>query len=250
MSFDYNLGAKQITSDQINLLRQYYINWEGDKTIDLKFRFIKVFGIDRSQNTTRWILLHWFVNRRRISNENLPKLILKLFDMNFIPIRLFQSVGEWLAPNRHYNLHMIRSGILPLENDDSLLSSIECARQLLDFLPGLCYYVYSGNKSIHVWWLKFNFEDYFPEEWRKSIWSQQNREKLDRFARKKAFDSIQDKLSFELDKRNAIDTRRVVPIIGTVNAFTGRKVELLNREQLMKMDTDSLKDKTLLNHWH
>lgn len=254
MSFDYNIAAREICPKQISLLKEYYFNWKGDFTIDLKFRYVKIFGFDITSNNSRWILLDRFVNKRRIPNHLLPKIIIQLFEKKFVPIRLFQSVCEWLSPNDVYQLkiknpRMIKSGIFPLENDDSLENSINCAKQLDDKISNNKYYVYSGNKSIHLWWMGFKFEEYLTKINSADIWKYSNREKMENRARKIAFTLIQNKVSFELDRRNAVDTRRVVPIIGTINGFTGRKVSLLNRGQLRKISPKSLMKETIIENW-
>ena len=90
MSFDYDKAAQETSQKQIAILEEYYTNWSSDFTINTKFRFFKVFGRYRNSERTKWVLLHHFVNKRRITNDILPKVVLKLFDLDFIPIRLFQ----------------------------------------------------------------------------------------------------------------------------------------------------------------
>ncbi|MHA2250594.1 MAG: hypothetical protein ACXAD7_09530 [Candidatus Kariarchaeaceae archaeon] len=254
MSIDYDGAAQEITSEQISLLKQYYNDWQGDFTVNLKFRYVKVFGLDVQTKQTRWIILHRFVNKRRITNEKLPIFVRVLFQKSFIPIRLFQSVCEWLAPNEIYPIqtskpHMLTSGIYPLENDDSLISSIECARKVNDHLTTKRHLVFSGNKSIHVWWLGFNYEDFIPEEWKKNVWKGTNRENLEQWARKRVFKKIQQHIPYKLDRRNAVDTRRVVPIISTINGFTGRKVVELNQQEILKLSHTDIIKKSQISGW-
>lgn len=249
MSINYADAASIITSKRITLLKNYYTAWSGNYTVDIKFRMVKIFGVDLAQNSSRWISLHRFANKRRLNNQNLPSLLLKLIDQQFIPIRVFQSVSEWLAPNEVHNLRMIRSNIFPLENDDSLSKSIACAKEIAETLAGEKLYVFSGNKSIHVWWINFVFENFLTSTQQQRLSLTHQSEKFNRIARSKAFKDIQQKISHKLDRRISEDTRRVIPIIGTVNAFTGKKVLQMDYKTLMNISSFELQRKTSLNGW-
>ncbi|MHA2090196.1 MAG: hypothetical protein ACW98K_04995 [Candidatus Kariarchaeaceae archaeon] len=249
MSINYADAASIITSKRITLLKNYYSTWSGNYTVDLKFRLIKIFGVDLVQNSSRWISLHRFVNKRRLDNQNLPSLLLKLIDQQFIPIRVFQSVSEWLAPNEVHHLRMIRSNIFPIENDDSLSKSIACAKEVAETLAGEKLYVFSGNKSIHVWWINFEFEHFLTSPLQESLGTTNQSEKFNRIARSKAFKDIQQKITHKLDRRISEDTRRVIPIIGTVNAFTGKTVLQMDYETLMNITPSELLLKSSLNGW-
>ncbi len=224
---DYNKLALLINSNNYKILEEYYNDFIPDENISLKFRFIKVFVLDLDNKQTKWILLHKFVNRHRITIKNLKISILKLFDSNIIPIRIFYSVSQWLSPEKvsRNKGRQISSGFMVFENDDSILQSIKTAQLLHSYLSGKKINVFSGNKSIHTWWFGFNIRNYIDITDNK-LWK--NYEYYDKHARKVAANIIQNKLHISIDVRAAVDSRRVVPIINTINGFTGKKVTLID----------------------
>jgi hypothetical protein len=70
----------------------------------------------------------------------------------------------------------------------------------------------------------------------------------DRKARRAIFKPLQKQFS-DLDKRIAIDPWRVVPIINSLNATTGRIVTALDSDQLTSTTADKLMEKTKLASW-
>jgi hypothetical protein len=250
----YVKEALEISPHQIETLYSYYRDiFEIDQSIQLKFRFLKIFGLDTENKSVSWIRMDNYLNKRRIGNNNLKKNILELFDKGIVPIRIFHSASEWLSPDmvdytKTFQERMIRSGFLILENDESLSISIKLANELNQILEGEKLFIYTGNVSIHTWYTSFNITDYFLEQPSESeLW--RNREKYDRIARIEALKRIQDKVSIPIDDRPAIDSRRVVPIINTLNGFTGRRVTRIANESLSALNSDTLKQETLIMNW-
>lgn len=248
----YMQVARSFPEQNIRVLEEYYQNWEGMKQIDLNFRFVKIFGIDQSSSSGKWINLLNFINKRRVQNHKLNRYILELFDKDFIPLRIFHSTTEWLAPNEvwiqeNYHPRIIRSGFMPFENDDSLEVSIQTAREVDQLLENLIF-VFSGNKSIHSWYF-FEIEDYISNFTTDNFAYGSDREELERKIRRKIFFKIQNQISHELDKRIAFDSRRIVPMIGTVNGITGRKVIELTKADLYQITAGNLRSNTILKNW-
>lgn len=225
----YNQFASSLNNKQKSIIKIYYQNWEADDTINLKHRFIKIFGFNTHKNQPQWIRLDRYRNKRVISNFMLGALIRSIIEEGFLPIRIFHSVAQWLDPRSviHGNrkTRLIKSGYLIFENDDDLETSLKCARELDKILPGEKYYVYSGNISIHTWWRDFHSKSYLVDVEEDEFWL--NREYYDRVARYNAFKKIQRKIKFTLDDRVTIDSRRVIPMLNTLNAITNRRVILV-----------------------
>lgn len=250
----YAKEALELADHQIETLYAYYRDiFEIDQTIQLKFRFIKVFGLDIEKQSASWIRMDNYLNKRRIGNDTLKKNILELIDRGIVPIRIFHSASEWLSPDlvnytKTFEERMIRSGFLILENDESLDASIQLANELNKILDGDKLFVYTGNVSIHTWYTSFNISNYFLEKPSETeLWG--NREKYDRIARYEALKRIQDKVTITIDDRPAIDSRRVVPIINTLNGFTGRRVTRIDDGSLSSLDSEALQQETLIMNW-
>ncbi|MCE7735853.1 MAG: hypothetical protein GPJ54_13310 [Candidatus Heimdallarchaeota archaeon] len=243
-----------ISENQRKLLIEYYNNWNYDPSIDLRFRFVKVLGYGVNDKEARWLFMNRYCNKRRMTYDELRVGIISLLEENFIPIRIFHSACEWIAPNEiHLNpesMWIRSSGFIPLENDDSLTISILTALTVSEKLKGKKYFVYSGNKSIHVWWPAFNFEDYLNLPEVQLFGSAHKREKMERRARKLLYEQLQNQISYSIDFRNATDPRRIVPIINTVNCFTGRIVTSLTNEQLSDNNAQSIEIMTEMKDWH
>ena len=235
------------------LISSFYSTWEYNGAIDLRFRAIKVWGLVRRIHKGRlkrrqsWANLQRTLHWRTIGNEKLGKAIRAYLKLNRHPIRCFMSSAEFLEPRTFSKRmlgypRMISSGIVPFEEDTSLESSIETARMLKDILKKDFDFllVYTGNKSIHVWLLNFNWEEWVPKKW---LIRNQHRAPLrevgEYLARKALFEWVKDQADGRsLDKDTTVDTRRIVPIIGTLNAQTNRAVITLNQkiiEQLTPM---------------
>ena len=251
----YVREALELSNYQLEAINRYYRNdFEIDQSIQLKFRFIKVFGLDIENQKATWIRLDNYLNKRRIGNANLRKNILELIDRGIVPIRMFHSASEWLSPNlvnftKTFKERMIGSGFLVLENDVSLDTSIQLANELNSILQGDKLFVYTGNLSIHTWYTSFDIENYLsdlPDE--TELWG--NREKYDRIARFESLKRIQEKASVTIDDRPAIDSRRVVPIINTLNGFTGRKVTKIASNSLSSINSETLMQETLIANWN
>lgn len=242
-----------INENQKQLLVDYYNNWDYDSTIDLRFRFVKVLSYSINEKTTRWIFMNRYCNKRRMNYEVLKSGLLSLLEEGYIPIRVFQSAAEWIAPNEidrnPSSLWIKNSGFIPLENDDSLEISMETALAVAEKLENQKYFVYSGNKSIHVWWAGFNFENYLKLPESQLYGSAQRREKMERRARNTLFQQLQNQIPYNIDHRNATDPRRVVPIINTINCLTGRKVTSLTIQQLNDNNAQSLQKLAEIKEW-
>ncbi len=244
----------EINKNQQKLLVEYYNNWEYNSEIDLRFRFVKILVQRADEKEASWLFMNRYCNKRRMRYDTLKAGIIALLDENLIPIRIFHSACEWIAPNEiHRNpesMWIKNSGFIPLENDDSLTISILSALSVAEKLKHKKYFVYSGNKSIHVWWPGFNFEDYLNLPESQLFGSAHRREKMERRARKILYESLQNQISYNLDYRNATDPRRIVPIINTINCFTGRIVTSLTNEQLRDHNAQSIEKMTEIKDWY
>lgn len=243
-----------ISKNQQKLLVEYYDNWEYNPVIDLRFRFVKILGQRADDKEARWLFMNRYCNKRRMNYETLKSGIISLLEEEFIPIRIFHSACEWIAPNEiHRNptsMWIKNSGFIPLENDDSLATSILTALSVAEKLKHEKYFVYSGNKSIHVWWPGFNFEDYIDLPESALFGSAHSREKMERRARRILYEKLQNQISYSLDYRNATDPRRIVPIINTINCFTGRVVTSLTSDQLKDGSAQSIEKMAEIRDWH
>ena len=98
--------------------------------------------------------------------------------------------------------------------------------------------------------MDFNWQNYFKVT-EDEVYSKSNKtEKIDRKARKIAFQQIQSIISNPLDYRNAVDTRRVVPIINTINAYTGRIVSKLTYQDLEELTDKDILMRSKLRNWN
>ncbi|MDH5644787.1 MAG: hypothetical protein OEZ01_02200 [Candidatus Heimdallarchaeota archaeon] len=233
---EYHSIATNLSEVKINQIIDFYKSFKADDTINLHFRFIKVYGIHVATNEPRWILLHKWINKRRIDNKNLAQYLQQLIHDGFIPLRVFQSVSEWFAPHEvfsknQFHPRLLRSGFIPFENDESLLISIKVANQVVKLINNDVILIYSGNKSIHVWY-PFDLPDYLHDRQLSLLYSSKQTENLDRMVRKQIYTKIKRQMESPLDHRIAEDSRRVVPIIGTFNGITGRRVMKLTLDQL------------------
>lgn len=243
----YTQIAESMNNHQFNLIKEFYTDWIADDTLQLQHRYIKLFGFDTNLKKAGWYRLDKFANKRRIQNDNLGNEIIKMIEKGIYPIRIFQSVAEWLDPRSviHQNdkVRMISSGILVLENDDTLADSIECAKLISSYLEGNKTFVYSGNQSIHVWYHDFYPESHLNISEREFILK---REYYDRVARYNLYEYIQKQLQYKIDKRVTIDSRRVVPCINSLNALTGR---IVTKVDLNTVNANDLKNSTKIPNW-
>ncbi|MCH8906195.1 MAG: hypothetical protein IH840_03815 [Candidatus Heimdallarchaeota archaeon] len=252
MEVDYSLQNGKMNEHQVNLVRSYYNNWEFHDSIQLKFRYIKVFGLNLRDNQAQWVILQRKTNKRRIYNHTLAENIQSLIDCQFIPYRIFQSVAEWLSPieiEKKQPHYMLKTGIIVLENDDTFVKSVQTAIQVCEDWDQGYRLIYSGNKSVHVW-LSIDENEYLTGKSNREIWGRGQREKIDKQIRKTVHQNIQARVDNEIDHRSAVDTRRVVPIVGSLNAFTGRIVSELFVENLIKADLTTLQNTYQLEDWH
>ncbi len=227
------------------LITSFYENWEYSGAVDLKFRAIKIWGLVRRVHKGRlkrkqsWANLQRTLHWRTIDNQKLGKAIRAYLRLERHPIRCFMSSARFLEPRAFSKRilgypRMISSGIVPFEEDTSLESSIETAKILRDILKNDFDFllVYTGNKSIHAWILNFNWEEWVPKRWLiKNQYKAHLREVGEYLARKTLFAWVRDQAKGRsLDKDTTIDTRRIVPIIGTLNAQTNRVVITLDQK--------------------
>jgi hypothetical protein len=111
-------------------------------------------------------------------------------------------------------------------------------------------FVYSGNKSIHVWWKNFHFEDYLNNLESEIYSSASRREKFERKARIIFYQKLQSQIPHSLDYRSATDPRRVVPIINTINCFTGRITKHLSIEELVNSNAETIRKTSEIPNWY
>ncbi len=238
MPSQYIIKAKKIIDqERIDRIKEFYKNeYRPDATIPLKFRFIKSFMFDENSGLFIWRSLHTLLNKRRFNENKLREDIIKAIDLGFTPIRIFHSVSNWLAPNeirytKSQNGRLLNSGLFVLESDKNLKTSIEVAAKISQIYSNhKLYLVFSGNRSIHVWFSDFDFTQIIKNP------TLLDNEKDDLKARRKFFYKLPTDLPARLDPQTSIDSRRVVPIIGTLNGFTMKRVtllkELMDEEQI------------------
>jgi hypothetical protein len=206
-------------------IRDYYETWTGSNLISLKHRTIKILVRSLSDPEIRWYHFHQLINKRRIYNDGFSEQIRDIMALDLIPLRIFQGCVEWLAPNevnRSSSPRMISSGFIPVENDDDLKTSLKTAQLMRELEPNSSF-IFSGNKSIHTW-----IYSQSPTLSDRELAHADLREAAELKFRKSYFKKIQRKIPYELDSRITQDTRRVVPIPGSLNAFTGRVVTILD----------------------
>lgn len=240
-----NLSGK-MTPTYFGQIQQFYESWQGQQLIDLNFRFIKILARHLKETEPRWYFFHQLVNKRRISNEMLPELLRSIIDEGIYPLRIFASCTEWLAPNevwRKETPRIIRSGFVPFENDDNLHASINTACELVSVVKDPVL-IYTGNKSIHVW-VPISISQLSDKE----LAFADQRELAELNYRYQFFEQIKSQISYNLDKRVSTDTRRVVPIPGSLNAFTGRKVINIKPSKVCELNDQMIKENASIAGW-
>ena len=234
-------------------IASFYRGWEYDLNgIDLRFRGIKVMGLVRTIRGGKlkwkvsWAFLHRTVNKRRILNKNVGNAIRAYLSKGRFPLRVFMSSVEFFDPRRLEKRilgvpRILNSGIVSFENDENIGVSIKTALAVSDVLKDYEYvFVFTGNKSIHVWVLNFNWEEWAPKKYLvRNFYNAKIREVGEFLARKKFYDWVVDATGItNLDKSTATDTRRVIPVIGTLNALTWKRVVKIDRKELELGDPD------------
>ncbi len=232
MVSQYRKLAESLYSEEwISSIRDFYIEEFRDPEFpSLKFRYIKFYGYDSIKKTYMWFYLHRVLNRRSFLQGSLKKSLIQVISKGIVPIRLFFSAAEWSYPYLIRGLKSRRTrylspGIVPIESDVSLEVSHEVARVLAGALHGDKKFVFSGNKSIHVW--LYNFDS-------GSSWDISSIETVeeDLEFRRYVFDVAQSLVPHELDRRTTEDTYRVLPVIGSLNGFTMGRVTEIPEEEL------------------
>ena len=229
MASFFKLAKKAITPGKLGCIEDFYSKWEPTNQIDLKFRFLKAFIYNKNTDSFHWTYLHRKLQTRVFTNELVKDGCLRLIRAGIIPVRLFMSSSEWLYPYKIMGFYsqtsrLIKTGLISLEADESLEASIQLAQKLDPFLKRHKHnvkYVYTGNKSIHSW-VFLDSLDWIPNP-QSFVWTR--REKAELLGRKSFFRWISGKTNLLLDKRTAIDPRRVVPYISSLNGMTGRIVK-------------------------
>jgi len=233
----YLLKSEQMNQAYLDEIAAYYENWNGQDLVDLNFRFIKILTRTADDPKPKWYFFHDLVNKRRITNSQFPELVRRIIDNGIYPLRMFMSSTEWLAPNevwRSDTARIIRSGFIPYENDDDLPTSIQAACALGKHVQD-AYFIYTGNKSIHIW-VKFAVKGIDD----KDMAFADRREKAELDQRYKEFYRLKEKIPFKLDKRVSTDTRRVVPIPYSLNSLTGRKVIEINGKEICSISSNEV----------
>ncbi len=230
-----------------NAIRNYYSNWNYDcQDIDLRFRGIKIMGLVRTikKRKTKWhISWSWLqktINKRRVNNNNIAIHLRQYINTRRFPLRVFMTSVEFFDPRalgkrRLGYPRILRSGIVSFEEDSSLQSSIHTALILSDVLKNMQHkFVFTGNKSIHVWVLDFKWEEWVPKKYLvRNYYKAHLREVSEYLARKNFFEWVAETSGVKnLDRSTTTDTRRVIPVLDTLNALTWRKVIELNRKEL------------------
>jgi len=219
--------AESLISDEwCEWIRNYYTNEFTDPEFPrLKFRYIKLYGYDNDTGKIMWFYLHRILNRRALINSSLKVSIAKIIEDGIYPIRLFFSASEWSYP---YLIHGLKSrrtrylspGIIPIESDIDLESSKVVAKTLIEKFDWNFKLVYSGNKSIHVW--------YYEIPGSHNIQTVEE----DLSFREEIFERVSASTPLELDRRTTVDSYRVLPVIGSLNGFTMRPVKEFLPEEL------------------
>lgn len=212
--------AKSLGGHHYKVIEQFYEEWKGPIVPDLKFRFVKMFTYNVITKSYQWNFLHRLVDRNR--SVDIREEIREGMSRGVIPLRIFHSAAEWYAPYKFvgtsHKSWILRQGIIPLECDESLASSIIMMEELRSEIKR---FVYTGNRSIHAW---LTPDDDIWKRGKEDLHKPEEREKYDLFLRKLHFQRISDMVSVQLDPQTTIDSRRVIPMIGTLNALTGRIV--------------------------
>ncbi len=239
-----------INQQDRKFISSFYSGWEYGGSVDLKFRAIKIWGLvkrihkGKIKRKQSWASLQRTLHWRTIGNKKLGKAIRAYLKLDRYPIRCFMSSAEFLEPRAFSKRvlghpRMISSGIVPFEEDTSLESSIETARLLRDVLKKdfEFLFVYTGNKSIHTWILDFDWEKWVPKKWlSRNQHKASLREVGEHLARKELFKWVNEQIGNRtLDKDTTIDTRRIIPIVGTLNAQTQRMVVILDRKTIEQL---------------
>ncbi len=219
------LSKKHVSDELITHVIQFYTSqYSVDRSVPLKFRNIKGFFYDGSTNKFYWKSLHNLANKRTFTPEKLVDAIQMSINKGFVPLRLFYSSTQWLEPRRmghrtDYTPVMIGDGIVVLESDKSLSQSLEDARKVSNFLSDYnLRFVYTGNKSIHIWIMDFD-----DKKWLNTSCDLLTNQ-AQWLARKNLFEYITKEIDSKFDHQTTIDIRRMIPMIGTLNGFTLRKV--------------------------
>jgi len=235
----YQLIADQMDQTYLDDIADFYDHWRGQDSLQLKFRSIKLIAKVEGLKRLQWYYLHPLVNKRRISNSQLPSLLRELVGNCIYPLRLFQSCVEFLAPNemrKDQNRRIIRSGFIPFENDINLEISLKTADELLQYISAPRVF-YSGNKSIHVW-------KPVGDTTEVNAAYADRRQRREKEIRIEIFEKIAQNISFPLDRRISTDPLRVVPMPNSLNAFTGRQVRELEANSLSEIDPITLSTDT------
>ncbi len=237
-------GIKYLGEEDFETIRVFYEDhFEPDPKIDFKFRSLKGFFYDANRKTFYWRSLHNLFNKRTFNQKKLKTLIPEGIQKGFFPIRLFQSSTCWLNPRimgkkTDFRQIMVGYGMAVLESDQNLDQSIQFAIQCRSLLPEeKLRFVYTGNKSIHVWLTSFQ-----PKKWVGRDCNVDLECHLE--ARKSLFEKIQSRTEIELDPQTTVDIRRLVPIVGSLNGFTGRMVSEFNLEDLEKLKAYKIREIT------
>ncbi|RMG38043.1 MAG: hypothetical protein D6732_05585 [Methanobacteriota archaeon] len=234
-------GIKSLGEEDFETIRKFYRKYfHPDPKMDFKFRSLKGFFYDANRDTFYWRSLHNLFNKRIFDHGKLQFLIPKGIEKGYYPIRLFQSSTRWLDPRSmgkktDFRQIMIGNGMAVLESDTSLEESISVALKCNDLLQEeKKRFIFTGNKSIHIWVVEFD-----PKKWvgRDCILDLECHLK----ARKVFFDSIQEKIAVKLDPQTTIDIQRLVPIVGSLNGFTGRVVTELSIGDIKQFDAQQIR---------
>lgn len=246
-------GIKNLGEVDFEIINQFYSDhFEPDPSMNFKFRALRGFFYDANRKTFYWRSLHNLFNKRTFDHKRLKSLIPEGIQRGYFPIRLFQSSTCWLDPRsmgRKTDTQqvMIGNGIAVLESDVSLEDSISETLQAVKLLTNnKLRLIYTGNKSIHIWITDFDTKEWVEQECIYDL-------ECHLEARKRLFMEISKQGKFKFDPQTTIDIRRLIPIVGSLNGFTGRVVTEFTIEQLESSSADEIRERTkveLLNINH
>ncbi len=236
-------AVKCIDSETLEIISNYYADsFTPDPMISFKFRFFRGFYFDANTQKYLWRSLHNLFNKRTFTQEKLKNLIPIGISKGFFPIRIFYSSTQWLNPRevgkeKDFSSFMINSGIAVLESDLNLEESIIHALQIDDVLEEKLRFVFTGNKSIHVWLTDFN-----AEKWLDKTYDILEFSIFELEARRNLFGYVKDATGIPLDSQTTIDIYRLIPIVGSLNAFTSSKVLELTRKDLEELSATEIRE--------
>lgn len=241
-------AQEELNDQRLQLIKSYYSkSWI--QFSQLQFRYAKLFAYNASESSYYWISPARYANIKRLTAAKFELFVSQLLQMDIYPLRIFQSSCEWLNPDRvelptHHQRYLLNAGIFAIECDTNLADSLENSQVLSQIVHDTTWYVFSGNKSVHAWIMNAELSSWIIES------DQSSYENTVLQARQRYFEYLQQRLPHPTDSRTALDTRRILPMIGSLNALTGRIVTKLAKNEVATLSPAALRTKTTLIGWN